>query len=189
MLAGHRRFHDGLLQGPAVLARGLRAKAGEAEPAVQLLVRVVPFAAPRAALIAAGRLPQPPHECARFGELVPDPRRQDRVATGHREPGEGVGQGPAGGAWRRHLERLAPAGDAGQPGPNRRTGLGVGRPGRVADGGEGPVEPGAVRRSRCQPVPGRQQIGIDGLERGHLLTEHPQGEAGVQLGIVHPGRA
>ena len=35
-------------------------------------------------------------------------------------------------------------------------------------------------------MPGRQQIGIDGLERGHLLTEHPQGEAGVQLGIAHP---
>ena len=80
---------------PAVAAHRLRAEVAEAEPARELLACIVPLPAPATGGIVAGGIPQPAHQHAGFGELVPYPGRHHRVAPGHRQPGQGVGQRPA----------------------------------------------------------------------------------------------
>ena len=189
-LPGHRRLDDGALHGPAVAVLRLRAEVGEAEPARELLARVVPFPAPGARGIVAGGIPQPAHQHARFRKLVPHPGRHHRVAPGHRQPGQGVGQRPA--VPRRigqDVAAMARTGRTRDPLVDRRARLGAGGPRRIPRCGEEGVEPRAAGRRRGQPVPGRQQVGglvAQLLQLLLLIAEDLQREPGVQLRVVHP---
>ena len=189
-LPGHRRLDDGALHGPAVAVLRLRAEVAEAEPARELLARVVPLPAPGARGIVAGGIPQPAHQHAGFRKLVPHPGRHHRIAPGHRQPGQGVSERPA---MPRRIAQdgaaMARTGRPREPLGNRRTRLGAGGPRRVPHGGEEGVEPRAARRRRGQPVPGRQQVRslvAQRLQRLLLVAEDLQREPGVQLRVVHP---
>ena len=95
MPAGHGRLHHRLLHRPAILVRRLRPEVVEAEPTGQLFPDVVPFPAPITVGIAAGGVPQSPDQPARPGKLVAHPGRHHRIAPGHRQPRQRVGQFPA----------------------------------------------------------------------------------------------
>ena len=95
VLAPHRRLDDGFLQGASVRAGRLGAERLEAEPARELMAGVVSRAAPVASGRAAGRIAQPLDQPSGTRELMPYPRRHDRVAARHGEPGQRIGEIPA----------------------------------------------------------------------------------------------
>jgi len=83
---------DGPLQAVAIGRRRLRPERVEAEPALQLHIRVVGGAAPRTVGIGAGRIAQGLEQGGGGRKAVPDPAGQHRVAAGHLQPGRGIGQ-------------------------------------------------------------------------------------------------
>jgi len=185
----HRRLDDGPLQRAPVAARRLGAEIGEAEPAGELLAGIVALTAPAAAGMAAGAVPEPAHQATRLGELVAHPGRHDGVAARHRQPGQRIGQSPAGGRRPgRDLASAGRAGDAGQPSFDRGQRLGFHGAGRAAKLGEEGVE-GAIpvfRFRRAQPVPRRQQLRRGFPQRPPLIAEDLQREAGIELRVVPP---
>ena len=168
VLAGHRRLDDRLLHRATVVARRLGTETLEAEPAGQLPPGVVPFPAPCAAGIVAGGVPQPANQAPRLGKLVADPGRHDRVAAGHREPRQRVGERPA------TAGRLLPSRPRGRrvrhACPARRvlgmliaedverrsSGFRVGGPGGRSQRREEGVEARPLAARRRQPVPPRR---------------------------------
>ena len=132
--ARHRLFDDGLLRGAAVGFRRFRPEVIDAgEPALHLLAGVVPLPAPVAGGIGAGGVPEPAHEAPGLGKLVAHPGGHDRIAARDREPGQRIGQRPAGiGRIRHGGTRVSGAGGAFQSSADRPVGLGVGGPGRAA---------------------------------------------------------
>ena len=186
VLPGHGRLHHGLLQWTSVLVRGLQPKAVEAEPARQLPAGVVPFPAPFAGRVVAGRVAQPAHQTARPGKLMAHPRRHDRIAPGHRQPRQRVGQFPA--MPVRIIQGRLCAGSAGcaaQTAEHRIAGLPCGWTRRAPQGRVQPVKSNtAVRRG--QPVPGRQQVRGCGDQGLLLIFEHLQRQPGIQLRVVDP---
>ena len=156
--AGHDGFDDGLLHGAAVVL-GNGPEGGKAEPALQFLFGVVAFAAPGAAGVAAGGVAQVLQQEVGFRELVFHPRRQDRVAAGHREPGEDVGQGPVGWGQGGHdFTSVNLAGVASQTLVDGGVGLGVCWSEGVAQAGEEEVAAGCLVVRGSQPVPGDEEL-------------------------------
>ena len=183
--AGHDGFDDGLLHGAAVVL-GNGPEGGEAEPALQFLAGVVAFAAPGAAGIAAGGVAQALQKAACLGELELDPRRQDRVAAGHGEPSENVGERPVrGGYGGQGFTGVHSARGIGQALVHRGVGLGVGRTASVAEAGEEEVAAGCLVVSGGQPVPSGQEFRVRLRQGSALVVEDLQGEAGVELRIVN----
>ena len=95
VLSGHGPLDDGLLQGNAILIGGFGPEVGKSKPAGQFLLRIVALPAPLAVPVLTGRVPQQFQYSAGLGEFVQHPGRHGRVAAGHGEPGQGIGQGPA----------------------------------------------------------------------------------------------
>ena len=187
MFPGHCRLDNGLLHRSAIGARRLRAEVGEAEPAEKLLSGVVTFPAPAAGGIGACGVPKPANQPPRLRELVADPGRHDRVAPGHRQPGQGIGQRPAfAGRVRQDLAGLGLAGVTRQPASYRCAGLGVRGARRPSQAREEVVEPGALTSGRRQPVPGEQQIRESFAQGLVLIAKDVQREPGIELGVVHP---
>ena len=88
----HRLLNDGALHRPSVVRRRFGTKTAEAEPALQFLSGVMPLPAPAAGRIAASRVSKAVHQPSGLRELMADPGRHHRVAAGHGEPRQGVGQ-------------------------------------------------------------------------------------------------
>ena len=187
--ARHRRLDDGLLHGTPVVMRRFGTKVVEAEPALHLPAGIVLLPAPAAGGVGTGGVPEPAHQLPGLGELVAHPGRHDRIAAGDREPGQRVGQRPAGrGRLGHRLARVGGAGRALQPAAERRMGLGLHGPGRTTKRREEIVEGAvhAIRLGRGQPVPGRQQGWLGFAQRLPLLAEDRQREAGVQFRVIDP---
>ena len=189
MLAGHRGLHDGALHGLSrVLVQRLRTEVLEAEPAGELLARVVPFPAPATIGSGAGGIAQLAHQPPRLRELVPHPGRHHRVAPGDRQPRQHIRERPAVGL-RVGQDHASPrlAGHTDQPCANRPARLRVGRPQRPAYAGEEGVEARTVPLRRGEPVPGGDQIRRflrDMRQRTPLVVEELDSESGVELRIV-----
>ena len=116
VLSRHRRLDDGLLHGAPVSSWRFRPEISEAEPAGELLAGIVVVPAPAAGGIGAGGIPEPANQPPRLGELIAHPGRHDRVAAGHRQPSQRVGQRPAGIRRLTHsLAGVSGAGGALQP--------------------------------------------------------------------------
>ena len=172
-----------------VVARRFRPEISEAEPAGELLAGIVAVPAPAAGRIGAGGIPEPAYQPPRLRELMAHPGRHDRVAAGHRQPGQRVGQRPAGIRRLTHdLTGVSGAGDALQPPAYRRACLGVRRASRAAKPGEEIVECAACafRLRRGQPMPRCQQAGIGLPQRFQFVAEDLQRKTGVELRVVHP---
>ena len=187
MFASHGRFDDGLLQRPTVVVRRFRAKIGETEPACELRARVVILTAPAAVGIGAGAIPESAHQPARFGKLMPDPRRHNRISSRDREPCQRVGQRPAGLVCiGNDLSDLRGACVAREPFLDPGPGFVGGRAGCAANCTEDRVERAtAVLGIRCaQPVPGRNEIGRGLLQGLVLVAEKLECKFGVELWIV-----
>ena len=86
---------DGALKTAAVGVPGFRPELRQAEPALELAVRVMDGAAPDAIRRGAGPIAQGLQERLGLGKAVPDPGRQHRAGTRHLEPGGRIGQGRA----------------------------------------------------------------------------------------------
>ena len=93
--ARHRLLDDGALHRSAVGQGRFGAEVVETEPAPEFGAGVVHFAAPSAVAGRTGAVAQLGEQLARFGKLVSYPGRHHRVAAGHGQPGQHVGQGPA----------------------------------------------------------------------------------------------
>ena len=181
VLPRHRRLDDGLLHRLPGVVQRLRPEVGEPEPVMELLAGVVPFPAPAAGGIGAGGVAQPADQPPRIGELMPHPGRHDRIAPGHRQPRQRIGQRPAVPDCIRHdLTGVRLAGVAGQLCVNRLIRLGVGWPWQAPQRCEDPIEPRSVVR-RGKPMPGCQQVGRRIAQEGPMLiVEDPQRDSGVQ---------
>ena len=202
--AGHRRFHDGLLHGPAFAVLGHRAEVLEAEPALQLLAGILPLSAPFAGGIRAGRISQLAHQLAGMRKLMPYPRRHHRTAAGDGQPSQCVGQRPAMPLrLPKNILALLAAGGLCKPLADSRVRLGSGRSRGLAKGGEEGVKAGRVQgrrmflprrriplrtRANCrrQPVPCEQQIRRRPMQCLALIRQEFKREPCVQLRIVHP---
>ena len=179
---------DGALHGPAVLARRFGTKAVMAEPALQLLVRIMVFPAPAARRIGAGSIPETPHQAPCFRKLVAHPGRHHRVAARYGEPRQGIGQRPAEPLGiGDDLARLGRAGGIRQsPHHGRRP---LPRNSALAPASlpkdlvQGTVLAGGVRRT--QPVPSGEQVRLGLRQCLALVLEDLQRNAGVEFGIVH----
>ena len=148
MPSRHRLLDDGPLHGPAVVVRRFGTKAVIAEPAFQLLARVMELPAPAAGRIGAGGVPEAAHQLAGLRKLVAHLWRHHRITARHRQPCQGIGQRPS----ERHRTRndLACLGCAGgilQPPSDRRPGLRLRRPAGLPKPEEEPVQ-GAVHAHR-----------------------------------------
>ena len=162
MLPRHRGLGDGLLHGLAVCVRRFRPEVVEAEPALQLLAGIVPLTAPVAGGLIASSIPKPAHEMACFRELVAHPGRHHRVAAGHRQPRQCVGEWPARVRCGRHgLPSVGRAGLTVKQAAYCSACLNVGGAMRATHLGEEIVESAvcAPELRRGQPVPGRKQVG------------------------------
>ena len=95
MFAPHRRLDDGLLHGASVVGFRFGAKSLQSEPALQFGVGIVPFPAPAARGIGAGRIPESAHQLPGLRELVAHPGRHHRIAAGDRQPGPAHRQAPS----------------------------------------------------------------------------------------------
>ena len=182
VLPGHRRLDDGLLHGAPVITRRLRTEAGIPEPAGELLAGIVPLAAPSAGGVPAAGIPQAPNQPARLRKLVAHPGRHDRVTTGDREPGKGVGQRPAGaGGVRRVFAGMGETGVAFEPGFDRVVGFFVRGTAGTTQSRKEAVETRPLGRGRSQPVPGGQKLRRNIPKRPALVAEQSQREAGIEL--------
>ena len=187
VLPGHDRFDDRLLHGATRIVLGFRAKTGEAEPALEFLVDVVPFPAPGAGGIRAGRVPKPAYQHPGFGELVSDPRGHDGVPPSHGQPCQRISERPPVlRSVRQDVLALAAARLVGKPGAYCALGIGVRRSGCLAQRREARVESRSVRVRRAQPVPCGQQVGCALAERRLLVSEDLQREPRVQFRVVDP---
>ena len=143
------------------------------------------LAAPGAAGVGAGGAAQALQQATRLRELVPDPRRQDRVAAGHGEPGEDVGQRPVRwGQGGRDFAGVNLAGVAGQTLVDGGVGLGIGGTLCIAQGGKEEVEAGCGAARSCQPVPGGKELRVGFGQKLALIVEDFQGQAGVEFRVV-----
>ena len=134
MLARHRCLDDGLLHWTPVVVRWFGSKLVETEPALQLLAGIVPLAAPGAPGIGTGEVPESAHEVSGLRELMAHPGRHDRVAAGHREPRQRIGQRPAALLrLRQYLPAVGRAGRTLQAPPDRRQSRSLRRAGRLAE--------------------------------------------------------
>ena len=186
MLSRHGPLDDGLLQGNAILIGGFGPKVGKSKPAGQFLLRIVALPAPLAVPVLTGRVPQQLQYFAGPGEFVQHPGRHGRVAAGHGEPGQGIGQGPA------LLVRvgedtlgLAGAGLTRQAAPDGPSGLFAGGFGRLSQFFEQQVESGGIVQGG-QPVPGGQQVAVRPGQRLLLVLKQIEGQLGVQQRVVDP---
>ena len=170
--------------GRHILSLRVGSEVIKAEPPGQLFPDIVPFPAPIAVRIAAGGVPQSTDQPSRSGKLVAHPGRHHRIAPGHRQPRQRVGQFPALPVRIvRGRSPVGPAGNAVQALAYRDVRLRVGWPRRAPEDREEPVKPRvAVRRG--QPVPGRQQIRRCRAEGLLLIVEHLQRQSRVQLRVV-----
>ena len=159
-LAPHRRFDDGLLHGASVVGFRFGAKSLQSEPALQFGVGIVPFPAPAARGIGAGRVPESAHQLPGLRELVAHPGRHHRIAAGDRQPGQRIGRRPAGLRLRHNCARVGYAGHAFQLLADRCARLFCRRAPRTADFAEQRIESavGACRVRRAQPMPRDQQV-------------------------------
>ena len=195
LLSCHCHLDDGPLHGAPVVARGFRAKIAEAEPARELLPRIVAFAAPAAGGIGAGGVPEPAHQAARFRELVAHPGRHDRIAARYRQPCQRIGQRPAGGRrLRRDLAAVSGAGDACQSLADRGAGHGVRGAARAAKLREEIVEGAvvALRFRRAQPMPRGKQVRLGSADRRRLPAQggrRAPGRSVGRAGARHPDSA
>ena len=182
--ARHGSLNHDLLQGPAVLPGRLGPEIVKAEPAGQFPSGVVPLPAPLAVVAGAGGVAQPSQQSAGAGELVTNPGWHDRIASGHRQPRQRVGQLPgAPFSFFQHRCGLRPARRSVEATFDGRVSLHIGWPRCLAQVGEAVIKPSAVV-SAGEPMPGGEQVGIRLLEGLLLVDEHLQSEAGVQLGVV-----
>ena len=158
-LTAHGRGDDLLLKRQAVLALRLGAEAGKAEPAAEVLARVVLRSAPSTGWIIAGGIAEPPHERARLGERVAYPGRHHRVTARDGDPGKRVGQRPAVvGGFGEHGADLLDAGFAMQRLADRLLGRAGGWPPLAAHICEDGVEAALVGTGRRQPMIGDEQV-------------------------------
>ena len=185
---GQRRRDDGLLQGASILAGRLRPEPLEAEPLFEKARRVAPGPAPVAGRIRAGRVAEPSDENAGLGKLVPDPGRHDGVLARDRDPGERVGERPAGALrFRGRQLDLVGAGPPGENLPDHALRLRGGWPRRIPYQSENCLETLRILARCRQPVEGRQQIGIVSSEfskLGELVLQHGEDEAGIEFRVA-----
>ncbi len=179
MLAAHRRLHDALLQGPAILVHRLRAKAGKRrKPANQLLDRVVALLAPRACGILARRVPEQLDQPPRLRKLVAYPGRHHGIPARHGEPRNRIGERPAIPLRiRQDMAAMRTARITSQQGLDCRRGLLACWPELAAHGDEEGIQSGIRSVDRRQPVPGGEIVRIRGIERLQgpvLITKHLQ---------------
>ena len=83
-----------LLHWVSVVVRWFGSKRVETEPALQLLAGLVPLAAPGALGIGTCEVSESAHKLPGLRELMAHPERHDRVATGHRQRCQRIGQRP-----------------------------------------------------------------------------------------------
>ena len=186
VLSRHGPLDDGPLQGNAILTGGFGPEAGKSKPAGQFPLRIVALRAPLAVCVLTGRVAQQFQDFAGLGEFVQHPGRHGRVAAGHGEPGQGIGQGPA--LLLRVGEDalgLAGAGLTGQAAPDGLSGLLAGGPGQLSQFFEQQVETGGIVQGG-QPVPGGQQVAVRPGQRLLLVLKQLEGQLGVQQRVVDP---
>ena len=191
MLPRHRRLDDGALHGlSGVRVRWFRTEVGEAEPAGELLARVVPFPAPAAAGVGAGGVTQGADDASGLWKRMADPWRHHRVTPRHRQPREGIGQRPAvASGIGQDLTAVGRTCDSGQQPADRLAPLRVGRPQRPSQAGEKGVEAGPGALLGGQPVPRCHQIRRfpdDPHQGTPLVVEQIQREPGIELRVVQP---
>ena len=187
MLAGHRRLDDGLLHWTPVVVCWFGSKLVETEPALQLLAGIVPLAAPGAPGIGTCEVPESAHEVPGLRELMAHPGRHDRVAAGHREPRQRIGQRPAALLQlRQYLPAVGRASRALQAPADHCQRLSLRRTGRLSEFPEEFVQSAvrAVGLGRAQPMPGREQIRRSPFQGSPLVTKNLQRESGIQFRIV-----
>ena len=176
------------MQGATVIAGGFRPKPLEAEPLFEKARRVAPGPAPVAGGIRAGRVAEPSDENAGLGKLVPDPGRHHGVLARDRDPGERVGERPAGALrFRDRQLDLVGAGPPGENLPDRALRFRGGRPRRVPYQPEDRLETLRLLARCCEPVEGRQQIGIVSSEfskLGELVSQDGEDEAGIEFRVA-----
>ena len=162
------------------------------------------FAAPCAAGIGAGTVPQAAHQGAGFRELVANPRRHDRIAPGHRQPRQRVGQRPATvcrrpcvrsdfcvAARRVHCCSGVRGTDSARNQPaNGGLGVGFAGTGHPSNRSKEGVEPGVTgiappSAGQCgQPVPGDESVRTRTVQRLSLVVKQLECKARVKFRVI-----
>ena len=119
-----------------------------------------------------------------------DPRRHDGVLARDRDPGECVGERPAGALrFRDRQFDLVGAGPAGEDVPDRPLRGRRDGPGCVPHRPEDRLETLWLLGRGCKPVEGHQQIGVvscEFLQLGELVSQDGEDEAGIEFRVAGP---